>query len=76
MVDLRPVNNKLILRSIRLIRELTGCTEEEARDSFDSSNKNPKTAIVMVLLKKNRNDAEKLLKEAGGHINLLVSQGF
>jgi len=72
MVDLKPVNHKLILRSIRLIREVTGCTEEEARESFDASGKRPKTAIVMVLLKKSRDEAEKLLQEADGHISLLI----
>ena len=72
MVDLKPVNHKLILRSIRLIREVTGCTEEEARKKFESSGKNPKIAIVMVLLKKDREEAEKLLKEADGHISLLL----
>jgi len=72
MVDLRPVNNKLVLRSIRLIREVTGCTEEEAREKFDASGKRPKTAIVMILLKKDRDEAEKLLSEADGHISLLI----
>jgi len=72
MVDLKPVNHKLVLRSIRLIREVTGCTEEEARKSFEASGKRPKTAIVMVLLKKNRDEAEKVLKEADGHISLLI----
>jgi N-acetylmuramic acid 6-phosphate etherase len=72
MVDLKPVNHKLVLRSIRLIREVTGCTEQEARESFEASGKRPKTAIVMVLLKKDRNEAEKLLKEADGHISLLI----
>jgi N-acetylmuramic acid 6-phosphate etherase len=72
MVDLKPVNHKLVLRSIRLIREVTGCTPEEARESFDASGKRPKTAIVMVLLKKNRDEAEKLLRDADGHISLLI----
>ena len=72
MVDLKPVNHKLVLRSIRLIREVTGCTEEEAREKFDASGKRPKTAIVMVLLKKDRNEVEKMLKEADGHISLLI----
>jgi len=72
MVDLKPVNHKLVLRSIRLIREVTGCTEEEAREGFEASGKRPKTAIVMVLLKKDRDDAEKMLSEADGHISLLI----
>jgi len=72
MVDLKPVNHKLVLRSIRLMREITCCTEEEARKSFEESGKRPKTAIVMVLLKKDKDEAEKLLKEADGHISLLI----
>jgi len=72
MVDLKPVNHKLVLRSIRLIREVTGCTEEEATDSFEVSGKRPKTAIVMILLKKDKDEAEKMLKEADGHISLII----
>jgi N-acetylmuramic acid 6-phosphate etherase len=34
MVDLRPVNHKLILRSIRLIRQVTGCSEEKAYEAL------------------------------------------
>ncbi|GHV40172.1 N-acetylmuramic acid 6-phosphate etherase [Spirochaetia bacterium] len=74
MVDLKPVNHKLILRSIRLIRELTGCSEEQARESFEASEKNPKTAIVMVLLKVDRRRAEELLEEAEGHISVILGK--
>jgi N-acetylmuramic acid 6-phosphate etherase len=72
MVDLRPVNRKLILRSIRLIREVTGCSREQAETAFAGSEKNPKTAIVMVLLGTDKARAEELLKEAGGHISALA----
>jgi N-acetylmuramic acid 6-phosphate etherase len=72
MVDLRPVNQKLILRSIRLIREVTGCPQEQAETAFRLSGKNPKTAIVMVLLGADREGAETLLQEAGGHISALA----
>jgi N-acetylmuramic acid 6-phosphate etherase len=78
MVDLRPVNHKLILRSIRLIREVTGCSEEKAREAFDASSpgsvKNPKAAIVMVLLGKNREEALALLEASGGHISALAER--
>jgi N-acetylmuramic acid 6-phosphate etherase len=72
MVDLRPVNHKLILRSIRLIREVTGCSEEKARDALEASGKQPKTAIVMVLLDVGKEKAEQLLLKAGGHISAIV----
>jgi N-acetylmuramic acid 6-phosphate etherase len=74
MVDLRPVNKKLVLRSIRLIREVTGCSQDQAEAAFAASEKNPKTAIVMVLLGTDKIRAESLLKEAGGHISALVGE--
>jgi N-acetylmuramic acid 6-phosphate etherase len=72
MVDLRPVNHKLILRSLRLIREVTGCSAGQAEAAFAASEKNPKTAIAMILLGAGRERAETLLKEAGGHISALT----
>ena len=72
MVDLKPVNHKLILRSVRLIREVTNCTEEAARKALEESNRQPKVAIVMVLLGTNREKAIKLLDEAGGHISSII----
>jgi len=68
MVDLKPVNHKLILRSIRLIRDITGCSEEKALEALEASCKQPKVAIVMVLLGVDRERASALLKEAEGHI--------
>ena len=72
MVDLRPVNHKLVLRSVRLIREITGCGEDEARKALEESGRQPKLAIVMVLLGVGPERASVLLKEADGHIARLV----
>ena len=72
MVDLRPVNHKLILRSIRLIREVTGCSEEKAMEALEASGKKPKTAIAMVLLGVGQEEASRLLREADGHISAIV----
>ena len=74
MIDLRPVNHKLVLRSIRLIREVTGCTEEEAKENFNASGKKPKIAIVMILLKKTSEEARKILEEADGHISGIMEK--
>jgi N-acetylmuramic acid 6-phosphate etherase len=74
MVDLKPVNHKLVLRSIRLIREVTGCSEEKAQEAFEASLKQPKTAIVMVLLGVDREQALRLLEEANGHISAIVEK--
>jgi N-acetylmuramic acid 6-phosphate etherase len=69
MVDLRPVNKKLILRSIRLIMEISGADRPAAEEAFYASGKRPKTAIVMLLAGTDPGGAEELLKKAEGHIS-------
>ena len=73
MVDLRPVNHKLVLRSIRLIQAVTSCTEQEARDALEASGKQLKAAIVMILVKVGREEAIELLKRADGHIAKIIN---
>jgi N-acetylmuramic acid 6-phosphate etherase len=68
MVDLRPVNQKLVRRSIRIIREISGALEKDAEEAFYASGKRPKIAIVMLLTGTDRPAAEKLLETAEGHI--------
>jgi N-acetylmuramic acid 6-phosphate etherase len=73
MVDLTPVNRKLVERSRRLIRQATGCSKSEADEAFAASGRKPKTAIVMVLLAVGRDQANRLLEEADGHIGTAVA---
>ncbi len=68
MVDLKPVNNKLIIRSKRLIRLATECSEEKAEEVFEQSGRHVKTAIVMVLLDVNREEARRLLEQSEGRV--------
>jgi N-acetylmuramic acid 6-phosphate etherase len=68
MVDLKPVNNKLVRRSKRLIRIATGCTEQAAERAFEQSGRSVKTAIVMVELDVGAGQAETMLEEHGGRI--------
>ena len=63
MVDLVPVNSKLVKRSKRIIMLATGCDEQSASKAFDDSGGRPKIAIVMVLLAVPREIAERLLSE-------------
>jgi N-acetylmuramic acid 6-phosphate etherase len=74
MVDLRPVNSKLVDRSKRLVRMATGCDRATAEKAFEESGKKPKTAIVMVLLGVSREEAESLLDDNGGRIGLAVGK--
>lgn len=69
MVDLTPVNRKLVERSYRLIRQISGCSREEAERAFEASGRKPKTAIVMALLGVGKEEAEARLSRADGHIS-------
>ncbi len=75
MVDVRPVNRKLVARSKRIIRQATGCTLEEAERAFEASGRRPKTAILMVLLGVDRARAEELETRADGRISAALDLG-
>ncbi len=68
MVDLTPVNRKLVERSKLLIRQATSCSREEAARAFEASGRRPKTAIIMILLGVGPQEAETLEKEGDGSI--------
>lgn len=69
MVDVQPTNKKLIERSKNIISRVTGVSREEAEHYFESANKNPKVAIVMIKNKCSREAAISYLKAAGGIIS-------
>ncbi|MCD6120252.1 MAG: N-acetylmuramic acid 6-phosphate etherase, partial [Spirochaetales bacterium] len=72
MVDLVPVNSKLVKRSKRIIMLATECSEAEAARAFKESGNRPKTAIVMVLLGVDKKTAETLLDRNDGRIGLAL----
>ena len=74
MVDLQPVNKKLILRSHRLIRMATGCGAEEAARVFESSGGHIKTAIIMELLGVGREEARLLLDRNEGRVGSALKE--
>lgn len=69
MVDLAPVNRKLVERSKRLIRQATGCSREDAEQAFENSGRKPKIAILMTLLGIGRDEAVNLAANGGGRIS-------
>ena len=69
MVDLTPVNRKLVERSKRLIRQATGCSRDEAEQAFLASGKKPKVAILMILLDIGADHAQSLLARGSGRIS-------
>lgn len=68
MVDVKPSNEKLIARCKSIVEQATGVDEETAQKALEACHYHPKTAIVMLLLGKNREEAEALLQKAEGHV--------
>ena len=69
MIDLMPVNAKLVERSKRLINEITGCGESRAARIFEDSGWKIRTAVIMASLEVSKEEAEALLKQGNGNIN-------
>ena len=69
MIDLMPVNAKLVERSKRLINEITGCGEVRAAQIFEDSGRKIRTAVIMASLAVSKEEAEALLRQGNGNIN-------
>lgn len=67
MVDMLARNDKLRLRAVRMLRGLTGATEEAARDALAVAGGKVKPA-VLVLRGLDRAQAEAALDAHGGHL--------
>lgn len=74
MVDVQPTNEKLEERSKRIIMQATDCDYETAEKAFESSGKQVKLAIVMLLTGTNKKEAEEKLVRAKGFIHHTVEQ--
>ena len=68
MVNVQPKNEKLVDRARRINAAAAGVSYEEASALLESSGRSVKTAIVMAKRNTTREDAEALLKTAGGRV--------
>ncbi len=68
MVNVQPTNQKLEDRARRIIEEAAGVTPERAVELLETSGRVVRTAIVMEKKHISREEAEKLLREAGGRV--------
>lgn len=75
MVDLRATNSKLVVRSRRIMAELTGLTEAEAEIRLRESGGELKTAVVSVLRNLPPESARELLKACGGQLHGALESG-
>lgn len=63
MVDLKATNEKLRVRALRIVSELSGLSEANARRLLQSAGGAPKVALAMHFARLSRRDAEKRLEE-------------
>lgn len=68
MVDVKPTNNKLVQRAVRLICTLTQINEKAAYKLLLSSGRNVKTAVIMHKKHCSRLQAEKILRQSKGFL--------
>lgn len=73
MVDVLPTNEKLVVRSQRIIQQSTGCDAATAAKAFEAADQHVKLAIVMILTQRSSTDAQKLLTQTNGFISQTVT---
>jgi N-acetylglucosamine kinase-like BadF-type ATPase len=73
MVDLRATNQKLKLRTNRIVRELTGVSEETAQRLLDAAGGELKTAVVMRLADVTAEQARERLQANQGRLREAIA---
>lgn len=72
MVNLQPVNAKLVKRAHWLINEVTGCSLDKAQTLFEQSGHDTKAAMIMAMLEMDAKTASHLLEMHEGSINKVL----
>ncbi len=72
MVDLRATNSKLRARTNRIVRILTGLSQDQAAELLRSSAGELKTALVAHLARLSPDEARARLEKAGGQVSLAL----
>ena len=68
MVAMRPVNQKLRERAIRIVHDLLGCSLEEASGWLNTAQGDIRTAILMARVGVSREEAIRRLHDSGGRL--------
>lgn len=74
MVDVKPTNEKLLHRSRRIVCQATGTDPETAEKALQQCGHRAKTAIVMIKLGINEEEADRRLQENEGSIARTVGE--
>jgi N-acetylmuramic acid 6-phosphate etherase len=73
MVDMQARNAKLRARAVRMMRELTNCSAQEAQSALAGADGKVKLAILLVR-GLSRADAERLLARHGGNLRMALQE--
>jgi N-acetylmuramic acid 6-phosphate etherase len=68
MVNVHPKNSKLVERGIRILQQATGLDRKKSIEALSKADGSVPVAIVMVKRRATRSEAERLLREAKGHV--------
>lgn len=71
MVDLKATNEKLYARAHRMLQNITGCSDEEAKELLEAAHMHVKLAIVMYWHKLSATEAMQALEEVEGQLSKL-----
>lgn len=72
MVDVKATNEKLYLRAINMIMEITGTDEKNASKVFEESGQSVKVSIIMITKQINNFEAKELLEKNEGIISKAI----
>ncbi len=73
MVDLKATNAKLVIRTRRIVADLTGLTEEQAAEQLSKCDGELKTAVVAHQHGVTAEIARQILKQANGQLRIAMS---
>ncbi|MFC4600156.1 N-acetylmuramic acid 6-phosphate etherase [Cohnella hongkongensis] len=75
MVDLKASNSKLYDRSVRIVKQVTGVSDERAEAALKEAGLHVKTAILMLETGSDAEDATKLLDRYEGRLKAAIRGG-
>lgn len=74
MIDLRPLNAKLIERARRMLMMLTGVSYAEAAQALSAADRQVKVALVMLLTGMTADEARARLRDTGGFVRPIIEE--
>jgi N-acetylmuramic acid 6-phosphate etherase len=75
MVNVQPKNEKLVDRARRIVAQATGVPPAQAAELLEAGGNSVSAAIVMAKAGVDREEAERRLAAAGGHIRKALVTG-